>query len=275
MPDQRTAEWRRRNQEAGGDSRPEWRKRQSDMGIRYNPVRLADSRPIGGEIVARRKPRVRRTEEEKKPGDEVSTDREDVLTMEPEDRLDWLHQALLCAGRGKVKVAVVYGIIEDARFADGAGSNVGGKIKAALLANLHLFKKEQQKLIQGDVCKRLASRDKPDGARAGAVQRGSGDFDGGVGGSGSDGSEALRDRRGSRSSGGAAAAEWGGGRRRSRSRSPASSSQRRKGKPEKKAIARGGGGSARRGGSQGRRRPMPREAQKARRSSSSHSSPLR
>mmetsp|Transcript_79794 Transcript_79794/g.151550 ORF Transcript_79794/g.151550 Transcript_79794/m.151550 type:complete len:370 (-) Transcript_79794:69-1178(-) len=143
-----------------GDKRPDWRRRQSEMGIRFNPMRGAESRPIPGEIVARqqRKPK-NRAERDASGGSKLHMRPAEVYDLDPEDRFNWLQSALLLAGRGDIKADNLYDIIASSKFASGVGSGVGGQMKASLLANLHLFKKEQQRAIKSDIIHLLTTED--------------------------------------------------------------------------------------------------------------------
>jgi len=105
-------------------------------------------------VMSRRQHRVskadRVSERERDEADAFPTERDQVFSKKPEGRLRWLHRALVLAARGRLKVAVVFDIIEHRRFVSSVGTSVGTQMKAALDANLHLFSAKQQKALKAE-----------------------------------------------------------------------------------------------------------------------------
>ncbi|CAE7894248.1 unnamed protein product [Symbiodinium sp. KB8] len=89
-------------------------------------------------------------EKEKKEAADLAMDKREVVHKRPEGRLKWLHKvlALVLASKGRVSMPTIYDIVKSSQFTSGMNSKVGLQIKGMVLANLHLFKKEQQKTLQ-------------------------------------------------------------------------------------------------------------------------------
>lgn len=149
----------------GSDSRPDWKRRQYVTGVRVNPIRKggSDNIPLQGEVISRRERKRCRTDKEKNDDEktQITTGASDVLNRNQAGRLQWLQDALLLAGRGKLEVGTVCSMVARPAFIEGMSKEIGAQIKASLLANLHLFKREQQKLIQAEVCCRLPDPPRP------------------------------------------------------------------------------------------------------------------
>lgn len=78
------------------------------------------------------------------------TDPGEVFRKRTELRLKWLQQALIHAAKNRLKVVVIFDIVSNRHFTAGVEPRVGSRMKALLIANLHLFTGKQQKWIQSD-----------------------------------------------------------------------------------------------------------------------------
>lgn len=105
-----------------------------------------------GEVMSRRQKKEAKVDEdvekEKKLAAELPMEKSEVVAKKPEGRLTWLHKALVLAAKGRIAVPQIYSIIQSSKFTSGVSNKVGLKMKGLVLANLHLFKKEQQKSLQ-------------------------------------------------------------------------------------------------------------------------------
>ncbi|CAE7544352.1 Hydin [Symbiodinium pilosum] len=105
-----------------------------------------------GEVMSRRHKKEVKVDEvqekEKKEAADLAMDKREVVHKRPEGRLKWLHKALVLASKGRVSMPTIYDIVKSSQFTSGMNSKVGLQIKGMVLANLHLFKKEQQKSLQ-------------------------------------------------------------------------------------------------------------------------------
>lgn len=105
-----------------------------------------------GEVMSRRHKKEVKVDEvqekEKKEAADLAMDKREVVHKRPEGRLKWLHKALVLASKGRVSMPTIYDIVKSSQFTSGMNSKVGLQIKGMVLANLHLFKKEQQKTLQ-------------------------------------------------------------------------------------------------------------------------------
>lgn len=123
---------------------------------RLDENRREDGRDAASCLVttSRRKPRVLRVDKadvrDREEALAFVTDPGEVFKKRPESRLKWLQTALIHAGKQKLKIGVIYDIVAHPRFVGGVENSVGCKIKANLLANLHLFSSKQQKFFQSD-----------------------------------------------------------------------------------------------------------------------------
>jgi len=102
----------------------------------------------------RRVPQERRTDEkderEKEEAAGFDMNPRKISEKKPESRLKWMQQALLLVGRKNIKAAEVYDICTHKSFVFDVPEAIGLKMKASLLANLHLFNSKQQKYLQSD-----------------------------------------------------------------------------------------------------------------------------
>lgn len=105
-----------------------------------------------GEVMSRRQKKEAKVDEdvekEKRLAAELPMEKSEVVSKKPEGRLTWLHKALVLAAKGRIPVPQIYNIIQSSKFTSGVSSKVGLKMKGLVSANLHLFKKEQQKSLQ-------------------------------------------------------------------------------------------------------------------------------
>ncbi|CAE6969556.1 unnamed protein product [Symbiodinium sp. CCMP2592] len=105
-----------------------------------------------GEVMSRRQKKEAKVDEEqereKKEASELPMEKSEVVGKKPDGRLKWLHKALVLASKGRIPAPAIYDIVQSSKFTQGVGSKVGMQMKGLVLANLHLFKKEQQKSLQ-------------------------------------------------------------------------------------------------------------------------------
>lgn len=87
-------------------------------------------------------------DKEKEAAEALSSDVRDVLTKKPLSRLKWLQNALIHAGKKNFQASVLYDICCHPKFVAGCGEATGMLMRDLLLANLHLFKKDQQKALE-------------------------------------------------------------------------------------------------------------------------------
>ncbi|CAE7724494.1 unnamed protein product, partial [Symbiodinium sp. KB8] len=105
-----------------------------------------------GEVMSRRQKKEAKVDEEqereKKEASDLPMEKSEVVGKKPDGRLKWLHKALVLASKGRIPAPAIYDIVQSSKFTQGVGSKVGMQMKGLVLANLHLFKKEQQKSLQ-------------------------------------------------------------------------------------------------------------------------------
>ncbi|CAE7039552.1 unnamed protein product [Symbiodinium natans] len=105
-----------------------------------------------GEVMSRRQKKEAKVDEEqereKKEAADLPMEKSEVVGKRPDGRLKWLHKALVLASKGRIAAPAIYDIVQSSKFTAGVGSKVGMQMKGLVLANLHLFKKEQQKSLQ-------------------------------------------------------------------------------------------------------------------------------
>mmetsp|Transcript_48291 Transcript_48291/g.87231 ORF Transcript_48291/g.87231 Transcript_48291/m.87231 type:complete len:346 (-) Transcript_48291:16-1053(-) len=105
-------------------------------------------------VMSRRKHRKQNVDEaymkDKEAAAEFPTDLVEVLARKPESRMKWLQKGLVLAGKKVVAVTTLYNIATNKKFVAGVTDSQGGRMKAMLMANLHLFSSKQQKYLQSD-----------------------------------------------------------------------------------------------------------------------------
>mmetsp|Transcript_46869 Transcript_46869/g.109729 ORF Transcript_46869/g.109729 Transcript_46869/m.109729 type:complete len:370 (-) Transcript_46869:38-1147(-) len=105
-----------------------------------------------GEVMSRRQKKEVKVDEEqekeKKEAADLPMEKSEVVSKRPDGRLRWLHKALVLASKGRIAAPAIYDIVQSSKFTSGVRAKVGMQMKGMMLANLHLFKKEQQKSLQ-------------------------------------------------------------------------------------------------------------------------------
>mmetsp|Transcript_25363 Transcript_25363/g.55197 ORF Transcript_25363/g.55197 Transcript_25363/m.55197 type:complete len:277 (+) Transcript_25363:29-859(+) len=109
-----------------------------------------DTPVFQGAVMSRRqRPKSRGVDEEVERNREaaasLTSDRDEVLSKKPELRLKWLMKALILAAKKSIKVDVIYDVVTHRKFVEGVRDVTGAKMRAMLLANLHVFSSKQQK----------------------------------------------------------------------------------------------------------------------------------
>ncbi|CAK0833036.1 unnamed protein product [Prorocentrum cordatum] len=105
-----------------------------------------------GAVLSRRKPRVQKDADADKDHEAaaLTLDRSEVWARRAEGRLRWLSKALVLVGKKAVKAQLVYDIVAHRKFVAGASDKTGERMRALLLANLHVFSAKQQKYFSSE-----------------------------------------------------------------------------------------------------------------------------
>eukprot|EP00490_Sorites_sp_Unknown_P010244 CAMPEP_0114644672 /NCGR_PEP_ID=MMETSP0191-20121206/4100_1 /TAXON_ID=126664 /ORGANISM="Sorites sp." /LENGTH=240 /DNA_ID=CAMNT_0001857165 /DNA_START=52 /DNA_END=770 /DNA_ORIENTATION=+ len=93
-----------------------------------------------------------REEREKEEAAEFEMKLENILQKRPDKRLKWLQKGMILVGRKTIKANAFFDLIMDKIFISDVPPEIGTKMKASVLANLHLFSSKQQKALQSESC---------------------------------------------------------------------------------------------------------------------------
>ncbi|CAL1153070.1 unnamed protein product [Cladocopium goreaui] len=89
-----------------------------------------------------------REEREKEEAAEFEMKLENIIQKRPDKRLKWLQKGMIMVGRKTIKANAFFDLIMDKVFISDVPAEIGTKMKASVLANLHLFSSKQQKALQ-------------------------------------------------------------------------------------------------------------------------------
>lgn len=93
-----------------------------------------------------------REEREKEEAAEFEMKLENIIQKRPDKRLKWLQKGMIMVGRKTIKANAFFDLIMDKVFISDVPAEIGTKMKASVLANLHLFSSKQQKALQSESC---------------------------------------------------------------------------------------------------------------------------
>eukprot|EP00746_Dinoflagellata_sp_MGD_P007231 gnl/MRDRNA2_/MRDRNA2_114277_c0_seq1.p1 gnl/MRDRNA2_/MRDRNA2_114277_c0~~gnl/MRDRNA2_/MRDRNA2_114277_c0_seq1.p1 ORF type:complete len:267 (+),score=66.12 gnl/MRDRNA2_/MRDRNA2_114277_c0_seq1:178-978(+) len=127
--------------------RGDWRRIKPTAGLRFDPSRAGQATLVDSMVTARRVHKEPK-KQEKKTGPSIETDARRVWEMDGQERFEWLENALLCVGRREMEFSKLDEVIGGPKFTSGVSNKYRGKMKEMLLANLHVFKKDQQKALK-------------------------------------------------------------------------------------------------------------------------------
>ncbi|CAE7701160.1 unnamed protein product [Symbiodinium sp. CCMP2456] len=99
-----------------------------------------------------RKRKDEREERDKEEAAEFEMKLANIVAKRPDKRLKWLQKGMLLIGRKMLKASDFYELVMDKAFISDAPAEVGARMKASILANLHLFSSKQQKALQSESC---------------------------------------------------------------------------------------------------------------------------
>lgn len=93
-----------------------------------------------------------REEREKEEAAEFEMKLENIIQKRPDKRLKWLQKGMILVGRKTIKANAFFDLIMDKVFISDVPAEIGTRMKASVLANLHLFSSKQQKALQSESC---------------------------------------------------------------------------------------------------------------------------
>lgn len=129
--------------------RGDWRRIKPTAGLRFDPSRAGQATLVDSMVTSRRKHKEPKKREEK-TGPSIEMDPRRIWdTFDSQERFEWLENALLNAARREMEFSKIDEVIGNAKFAAGCSNKIRGKMKELLLANMHVFKKDQQKTLKG------------------------------------------------------------------------------------------------------------------------------
>jgi len=99
-----------------------------------------------------RKRKDEREEKDREEAAEFEMSLANIVQKRPDKRLKWLNKGMLLIGRKMIKPADFFELVMDKTFVSDTPLEVGQRMKASILANLHLFSSKQQKAFQSESC---------------------------------------------------------------------------------------------------------------------------
>eukprot|EP00913_Durusdinium_trenchii_P015665 g14722.t2 len=105
-----------------------------------------------------------REEREKEEAAEFEMKLENIVQKRPDKRLKWLQKGMILVGRSgqtllvaperesTIKANAFFELIMEKAFISDVPPELGTRMKASILANLHLFSSKQQKALQSESC---------------------------------------------------------------------------------------------------------------------------